>query len=315
MIFKPRKGSRFFISVLIVIGFGLILKGQSAKHAMNWTNVFYVQKIEAELSIVYDGQLMVGGEMKDLYSLSWEDTLGSKGNYEKFNRPYELHVVVRDKDTIVGSYTGLSAQMTHCNFFTNSRKVEVFFFKGINKFYERPKPVQINKESPKDEGLTVVEVLPVNIDDLDFYNSHFAEYEPIKVNLKSRKLNYIDGFEEKKLVLSGNNNIVTLNHVNKGAMYPDEMPRVGPSYCQIMALDRYQINEETGRIRKGKSWIFWKGIRRCCDATFTIVDPHLTYVDEFGKTCTGKQLIRRRKLSKKKFNLFQFDYITGSLPY
>lgn len=303
-----------FTSIFILAINGIVY-GQSAKRNMNWTNVFYVQKIEIELSIVYEGQVLVGDEMKHSYSLSWEDTLGSKSNYEKYNRPYELHVVVRDKDTIASQYTGLSTQMTHCNFFTNSRKVDVFFFKGRNKFYERPKPVQINNESPKDKGLTVVEVLRENIFDFDLFDAYCAEYEPIKVNLRSRKLNYIDGFEKKKLILSGNSHIVTLNHVNKGAMYPNEMPMIGPTYCQIMALDRYQINEETGRIRKGKSWIFWKGIRRCCDATFTIVDPHLTYVDEFGKTYTGRQLIRKRKLSKKKFNLYQFDYITNSLPY
>lgn len=93
---------------------------------MAWYQPVDVPSNNISLSVIYDGEVSTLTGQQHSYYLTWEDTIGTKKGYSQQNRPYELHVVVRDRDTIVGRYTGRSYPSTTCYFVTNAKQVEVF---------------------------------------------------------------------------------------------------------------------------------------------------------------------------------------------
>jgi hypothetical protein len=119
----------------------------------------------------------------------------------------------------------------------------------------------------------------------------------------------------REVLLEGNSDIVTLDYVNKGALHPDPMPRVGPNYKKILPLERYCLNTETGRIKKGKSWIKSLGVRKCCEIDFRIIDPDLSYTDLARYDRQGRDLIRSKKIELRDFEISEFRILENSFPY
>lgn len=292
------------------------LIGQSASRNLSWTHELFVNPMEISLSVVYEGELNVGGEEVSSYSISWVDTLGVARNFPAYNRPYELKVVARDKDSIVGKYTGLSTQMSHCMILTNSRYVELFFWIDLNMFFssDRERAVKKPQKSGDNPELYRIALIGDNLN-LGSLNHERREFAPIKINLLKQDRNVIDSYENKKIILKGNPEIITLNYVNKGALNPDPMPHFGPLYNGILAHNRYFLNMSNGKIRRGDSWRTWRGIRKCCEIDFRVIDPQLDYKSNSGEWIRGRKLIRRRKIDVNNFSDKAFLPLLYSLPY
>ena len=306
---------------LIAVGFYLVscclmqvCFAQSAPARMAWYQPVDVPSNNISLSVIYDGEVSTLTGQQHSYYLTWEDTIGTKKGYSQQNRPYELHVVVRDRDTIVGRYTGRSYPSTTCYFVTNAKQVEVFFWLDINLWYEPPWTWK-GEEHRAQEGppLTTKEMLQEMSLVEKFWQRQ--EYAPIHIRMDRSPMNIVDGYDHQQVMLHPNPDIVGLDYINKGAMYPDNMPHYGPMYEQVMSLSRYQLDMATGRIKKGQQWIRWKGIRKCCGMEFRIVDPHLLYTDQNGEQYSGKALIRHRKLDPGLFSTDQFQMLEDCLPY
>ncbi len=301
-----------FISSLILINQGFT---QRAKHNSSWLQPQQVPKNEIKLSIIYEGTIQIQNAEVNSYSISWEDTIGMSQGFQPYNRPNELKVVVRDKDTIVGKYTGSSTQMTHCNFSTNSKDVSIHFWLGKNKFFS------VSTYSVQDNSITriygdsvnKVSLTPVILNVVMQPKRH--EYAELKVDLTNVMDGVVDHYDKRKIVLEPNPNIVLLNYINKGALDPNPMPILGPTYKNSVALNRYLLNRETGKIKKGKNWIRFKGVRKCCDIEFAIIDPHLPYTDNSGKVFLGESLIKQGKLESKNFQFNAFKTPYERLPY
>lgn len=298
---------------LICAVFSGIAMSQSQPYNESWTQSLNVKAQQIKLSCTYEGEILTDSGIKKSYTLSWEDTIGLN-QYPTFNRPYELKVVVRDADTIAGQYTGLSTQFRHCGFVTNDDKVEVFFWMDRNLFYQPPQVETTNKRGQtKADSLEIVitVIKPLILERMDYFRS---EYEPIKISLKMDAQNIVDGLNEKEILLVGNPKIVTLNYINKGALNPDPMPRLGPNYRNIMPENRYLLNMNNGKIKKGSAWLFWRGIRYCSHIDFRIVDPHLKYKTRDGGFVSGKELIKLRRVPKF-VDPDSFRTLANSLPY
>ena len=125
----------------------------------------------------------------------------------------------------------------------------------------------------------------------------------------------IDQIKAKIKVIELNPNIVWLDYINKGALNPDPMPRMGPTYKNVMALNRYLLNRETGKIKKGKHWLLFNGVRKCCEIDFAIIDPQLEYKDKSGNTFSGKSLVKSKKIDLNSFHYNEFKSIYNCLPY
>ena len=304
-------------SLLLLVEF---VNAQSARKNTSWYLPYYVAPNEIRLNIIFEGIIKIQDTELKSYSLSWEDTMGLKQNTPFYNKRYELKVIVRDKDTIVGNYTGLSTPMTHCNFSTNSKDVFVHFWLAKNQFYDRNHRHQADTSaneftiSPSTNKVSI-DIISINKIGLIDIFPVWGEYTPIKIDLTKINRNIIDSYDKKKVVLDLNQNIVALDYMNKGALNPDPMPHMGPNYQKVMALNRYQMDRKTGKIKKGKHWISLKGIRKCCEIDFAIIDPHLLYKDKAGNQFSGESLIRKRKLELSQFHYYEFKSIFESLPY
>ncbi|RFC53895.1 hypothetical protein [Brumimicrobium aurantiacum] len=304
----------YFIRLLLILQITLFcftLNAQIVKRNTSSTVPHYIPDLEIQLSVIFEGKIKVNGEQINSYSLSWKDTIGTFNDFPDQNRPYELQVVVRDKDTIVGRYTGLSTQMRHCAILTNAEKVEVFFMIRRNLFFQN-KPVVTSNSEGNRQGVTIPKV---NL------GGHFStslsnqEYTPIEIQLEKDSQNIVSHYDKKNIILKGNESIVDLYYQNKGALNPDPMPRFGPSYKNVMPLNRYLLHPKIGKIKKGKRWLFFKGVKKCAYVDFKVVDPHLNYLLKNGQKITGKQLIKNKKLDPDFIDFNQFQRLYNSLPY
>lgn len=288
---------------------------QSATKNISWYQPYFVPSNEVKLSIIYEGILNYKNTELKWYSIYWQDTLGVKQGFSPYNRPYELKIIVRSRDAIVGRYTGLSTQMTYCNFITNAKKVTIHFWMDKNQFYTKEISTRQDSDSvnSKDRGLLRIET--INASEFGEMFKLRSEYDAIKINLTKTNQNIIDGYDKKVVKLESNPNIVWLDYINKGALNPDPMPRIGPNYKSVMALNRYLLNRETGKIKKGKRWLLLKGVRKCCKIDFAVIDPQLEYKDKYGNKKYGKSLIKSKKIDLKSYHYSEFRSIYNCLPY
>lgn len=289
---------------------------QSATRNRSWHYPYRVPAIEIKLSIVYEGSVETEEGTKKSFSISWEDTIGDGQGYPKYNRPLELKLVVRDKKQhIAGKYTGLSTQMTHCYFSTNAKEVSLHFWLDKNAFYviEEQKPRTVVIDSIKNISVTNIGAKFLIMSEL--FETYHGEYARIKVDLRNVENNIVDGYDMKPTQLVGNPNLVALDYINKGALDPNPMPVWDPGYCQLLFLNRHHIDLKSGKIRTGKHWLRWKGVRKCCEMDFQIIDPHQDYKDLEGNSYSGKALIRKCRLKEEDFDVYQFHYLEDCLPY
>lgn len=276
----------------------------------SWTQIHWIDTNKIELSLIYEGTIAVEGKEFKSYSLFWNDTIGQSMGYPKSNRPLELKVAVRTKEEILGRYTGLSSQMSHCQFYTNSDWVSVHFWLAQNVFFD------INKYR-NDSSIVFKNSYT------DYWNKinfNRKEYMPIRINTdKIDSQNIVDGYDKKEIMLKTNSNLVRLFWVNKGALNPDPMPNcfgLATGLRQVIALDRYLLDTETGSITLGKKWLRKRGIIKTAEMDFRVIDPHLIYTSKSGKKILGKELIKRKKIDINDFDIAtEFETIQWSLPY
>lgn len=280
------------------------------KKKESWTQTHWLAKNKIELSITYEGSLAVDGELVKAYSLMWNDTVGQSMNYPKDNRPFELKVVIRTKDGIVGRYTGLSTQMTNCSFLTNSEWVSIHFWLEQNVFFELDK---FRRDS-------LIGVKNAHFDYRNHMNFNRREYAALRIN--TRKIdanNIVDGYDKKAILLEPNDNIVRLFWINKGALNPNPMPNANMGLStglrQVFALDRYLLNIESGKIKLGKKWLRKYGIVKTSEMQFRVIDPHLSYTALSGEKIFGKTLIKSKGIDIHAFDSIEFKTLQWSLPY
>jgi hypothetical protein len=296
-------------TTLISFAFFLQIFAQSQPYNQSWTKVFAVLEQKIQLTCIFEGVIETESGPQNSYTLSWEDTIGNQ-KFEPHNRPYELKVVIRDEKKIVGQYTGLSTQFRHCSIVTNSDEVAVFFWIDRNLFYQAPQSVSVDNRKSL-EGYVIMAPRVISILDFNYFRK---EYAPLNIRLKHDAQNVVDGLKQKEILLVGNPNIVTLHYINKGALNPDPMPRLSPSYSNIIPRNRYLLNTKNGEIKKGKNWLFWRGIRYCSHIDFRVVDPQKSYTARDGQTFLGKEIIQKKRLPKT-VDPEIFQSLANSLPY
>ncbi len=300
LILKMKAQLKFCLILFLVFGSKAVY---TQGNENSWIQVHTIDSNKIELSVIYEGTLNINGEMVKSYSLVWDDTLGQSKNYPKYNRPFELNVVIRSQDSIVGKYTGLSSQMTHCTFITNADFVTIYFWLTPNFFFDwHP----YSKDS----------IIGFRNSYYDYWNKinfNRKEYLPIRINMqKIESNNIIDGYNKKATLLETNSNIVRLYH-------PDPMPKsnmgLSAGLKQVIALDRYLLNTASGRIKLGKKWIRKYGIAKTSEMDFRVIDPHLIYTTKSGQHISGKKLIRKNKIDTASFESYEFETLQWSLPY
>ncbi|MBL6668417.1 MAG: hypothetical protein ISP69_07045 [Crocinitomicaceae bacterium] len=303
-----------FLLLMLLFSSELLL-AQSATKNISWYQPHYVPPNEVKLSVIYEGTLNYKNTELKSYSISWQDTIGVKKGFSPQNRPYELKMIVRSADTIVGSYTGLSTQLRSCNFITNAKEVTIHFWLDKNQFYTKKVPRKLDSDSIKAKDKDFIAIEAINALEFSEMFKTRSEYDAIKINLNKTNQNIIDGYDHKTVILELNPNIVWLDYINKRALNPDPMPRMGPTYKNVMALNRYLLNRETGKIKKGKHWLLFNGVRKCCEIDFAIIDPQLEYKDKSGNTFSGKSLVKSKKIDLNSFHYNEFKSIYNCLPY
>ncbi len=275
-----------------------------------------IDSIKIQLSIIFEGTININDEEVNSYSLVWNDTIGESGNFSKRNRPFELKVVVRSQDTIVGKYTGLSSPMSHCTFLTNADFVTIHFWIGENMFYDW--------SMGKDDSSLVENKIMYNYIGNDYWDKisfNRKEYSPIRISTRSLESNNIlNGYDNRTIILKPNPNIVCLYRINEGALNPNPMPNsnwgLATGLRQVIALDRYLVDTESGRIELGKKWIRKRGIAKTAEMHFRVIDPHLTYITKSGRQVPGKDLIRKKEVDTDSFETdLEFETLQWSLPY
>ncbi len=299
------KGVFKLISFLYLIFSVGTFFAQSKKNS--WIQAHLFDANEIQLSIIFEGLIQVNGEMVNAYTLAWKDTIGQAMQYDSYNRPLEMKVVVRTQDSIVGKYTGLSTQMMHCTFLTNEEFVTIHFWLGRNFFYD----------GDHDSNTVFRNSYTNNWDKISFNRK---EYTPIIVNTsKIDRNNIVDGYDNKVITLQANPNVVRLYVVHKGALHPDPMPNANIGLAtglrKVIALDRYLLYPTSGKIYSGKKWLKKYGIARIAEIDIRIIDPHLYYTEKSGKKIPGKVLIRAKKIDFQCFESEEFSTLQWSLPY
>lgn len=299
--------------LIICLTYSLLFVGTNAfaqEKKESWTQIHWIDTNKIELSLIYEGAIVVEGQEFKSYSLFWNDTIGQSMGYPKSNRPLELKVVVRTKERIVGRYTGLSSLMSHCDFYTNSDWVSVHFWLEQNMFFD------INKYG-NDPSIRFKNSYN---DYWERINFNRKEYKPLRINInKINSQNIVDGYDKKEIMLKTNPNLVRLYWINKGALNPDPMPSsvgLATGLRQVIALDRNLLDTETGKIELGKNWLRKRGIANTAEMDFRVIDPHLTYSTKSGTQILGKELIKKKKIDINDFNIgTEFKTIQWSLPY
>ena len=140
------------------------------------------------------------------------------------------------------------------------------------------------------------------------------EYAPIHIRMDRSPMNIVDGYDHQQVILHPNPDIVGLDYINKGAMYPDNMPHYGPMYEQVMSLSRYQLDMATGRIKKGSNGFDGRVSGSAAEWNSDRGSASVVHRSE-RKAILRKALIRHRKLDPGLFSTDQFQLLEDCLPY
>lgn len=285
---------------------------QQFERNRSWASPYIIPEMMIKLTVVYEGKIDNGqGQMMNHYSIAWEDTLGKKEGHPLYNRPLELHLSVYDQDSMIGRYTGLSTSFTHCVVLTNSNKIRLHFYPAHNPFYDPTTKLDKDLQPEKEMQIVIKSLYQITI-----LQPYLGEFAPFEIRLNRSDRNIMDGFDHKEIILKSNEELVLLDYVNKHALDPDPLPHYGPSYCKLMALNRWQVDLESGKILRGSQWIIRKGIRKCCALNLAIIHPDRWYKTAEGDQIKGSELIKRRRLEMQLFNdLKQFRKLGNEWPY
>ncbi|MBK7441340.1 MAG: hypothetical protein IPI65_07395 [Bacteroidetes bacterium] len=240
---------------------------------------------QAPLDIVVDINTQYAASW--YYYLSWSVTDENADLNGYNNSDKVLQCFVYDSKGLIGSYTGTGPNFNLCDFQTTDKKIDVFF---------RVRPLDKNQ----DPNLRYFE-LNTNCD--------FSEFRKVTLIVKNTI--------SKKITLENNTGIKTLTHINKGALFPDNMPcSQCCDYDVVLNLSKPYLSVTTGKILKGYKWLNRKSVKTIVNNLQLIqIDPEATYQDLTGNKYTGLELIVMKQIDLKKFDIDQFEADKDIPPY
>lgn len=221
------------------------------------------------------------------YYLSWSVS-DEKADLNGYNNSDKvLQCFVYDSKGLIGSYTGTGPNFNLCGFTTTDKKIEVFY---------RIRPVDKNQDP-------YLRYFELNT------NCNFSEFRKVTLIVKNTI--------SKNITLENNNGIKTLTHINKGALFPDNMPcSQCCDYDVVLNLSKPYLSVTTGKILKGYKWLNRKSIKTIVNNLQLIqIDPGATYRDLTGIEYSGLELIAMKQIDLKKFDMGQFEAERDILPY
>lgn len=220
------------------------------------------------------------------FTLSW--TIVGADSLQTRNEQQALFCYVRDSKQFLATNKWQDTYRAACTFTTNDTVVDVFFqYRDVNQgyfIYENA----FTTENSKCGGS-------------EFKKSTLSVYHTT----------------QKHVLLRNNHNVVALTHINKGALYPDNMPCSGCcDFDLVLCYTRYYCSASTGKILKGRQWINRRSIEKIVNQLdLYLIDPAETYIDRTGKSYMGKELIRMKSLSPEQFDLERFTTGMEQHPY
>ncbi len=244
-----------------------------------WTIPAFVETMEIELEVICEDR------EKNFFVITWKDTLGASKGFNVINRPLELHCTVRNDTGVLDYYRGLSTSRNFLSIVSSDSTVKLYFAPGISMF------------SPEDRSGVL------SFDQLTLH----AEYMPIEVSLNQKG--------KQKILLEYNPDIVVLAWEESSAPRPDPVLQLGNKFRKHIALKRYYLNTEDGKIKTGKKYLKKFGSMKMASTDLRIVDPQKVYRHKTEGSVQGAQLIKQSKLELEQFNLGDFQPFEDSLPY
>lgn len=237
---------------------------------------------------------------ENTYALSWNCPLinSQRGKY----KDKELHLFVRSKEELLAFYSGDTLRRKTLEFETQGKEV-FLFFQMRDKIRYFPKQKRVVKD-----GLAMEVIQPQLMISL-LSNCDESEFKKVKLSLEKE-----GAFP---FLLQNNEAIVFMFYINKNAMIPNEMPKMGCQYDRTLCLTRFYLNADTGRILKGQQWLNRKGIRRLCEARIPLypIDPQQIIKDDNGNIFLAKALIKKRKIDLSKYTKGQLYGLSSYYPY
>lgn len=280
----------FLIGLLQLLSLEAFAQYGSQPYNEGFTRTFGIDPISVEVEIIPE-DIDSGW-----YALVWTSRLDSV--FDIPGQPLEeFHVFVRDSKGVIGQYTGQSTPMHFFYFRTDEKEVSVFFMKRKNLF-------AAYRADADENDTTQVWMIQMMEDACDQ-----SEYS--KVVLK------VEDEYPRKLTLQENTNVITLTHINKGAMVPDEMPCVGCcGYDKVLVLVRFYLDPSSGKILRGRQWFNRKSIRKLVnEIDLLVINPTNSYEDQSGEEWSGQSLIDAGKIDMPTFDPFVFAHVNSLLPY
>lgn len=232
----------------------------------------------------------------DLFVISWHVPLiDSIAKAEGQLPSTELHCYVYDTSGLIGYYKGLSAPMQHCDFKTKDSIVEVFFrWRRIPHSYYS-------------QDSTEIRISSLNVN--HFNKTPHRGYEFKSVHLP------VNSAVNRKLTLVNDTNTVHISAGNDADRrignydaYGMPIRRDAINFYCIISLDKYYLNQKTGRIATGQKWLDRKGPKKISQNAdqFLLVSPSKIYLDDDNNQYLGSELIDKGRVKLKRFNIEDF---------
>ena len=220
------------------------------------------------------------------YTLSWSFLNDQNGRVLDGSTGEYLQCFIYDSKGLVGSYENGQLKAQRCGFFTTDRVVEVFF---------RVRPVIVESNF------------------YDYYKkiNHFCDYSEFR---KIRLI--VKHTKSKQITLFNNTGIVTLTHVARGALVPDNMPCSNCcNYDMVLMLSKPYISVTTGKILYGNQWVNRYSIERIIYKLQLVqIDPSYLYQDKMGNTYSGQILMDLKQVDTAAFDMTRFKEIEEIKP-
>lgn len=229
----------------------------------------------------------------DLFVISWHVPLiDSIAKAEGQLPSTELHCYVYDTSGLIGYYKGLSAPMQHCDFKTKDSIVEVFF-----RWRRMP-------HSYYSQDSTEIRISSLNVNPFNKTPHRSYEFENVRLSVNStinRKLTVVN--DTNTVLISGRDE--TDSRIGNYDDYGMPILADGLNFYCIISLDKYYLNQKTGRIATGKKWLNRKGSKRISQNAdqFLLVSPFIKYIDDDNNQYLGSELIDKRRVKLSRFNI------------
>ncbi len=244
-----------------------------------WTVPAFLETMEIELEVICEDI------EKNLFVISWKDTLGQSQGLNVIDRPMELHCTVRSDTALIAYYRGMSTSRSFIGFIAADSIVRLHFAPRPSLFRSK----DIIQPFKNLKGI------------------QHGEYKAIEVSLHQKG--------KQKILLEYDPNIMLMAWENPGALQVDPMQLSGPKFRKHMALDRYYLNIEDGKIKSGKKFLTKLGPKLMSINDLRIVDPHYSYQRKGLPSIKGQEFIKASKVDLELIDLKEFYPFEDAFPY